>query len=163
MLRLRAQRRDRAALLRDVRERVVAEVPHDVLPRHLVDVLVGHAVLAEEVLASAESVRPASDEEIGWALNDLAELQLLLERMPLAETNYLRAQRVADGIGGGKNLMAATALNGLASVRSRQGRYRDALPLYERALALRRELGTPDDVQSGTRSAIARRGSLTPG
>jgi len=93
-------------------------------------------VLAERSLAIREAYLPRNHPAIGVTLTYLGGLLDILGENRAAERVCARAVRILEEAE--DQIPLIDALNALARIHSQEGRYDDAAPLYERALAIAR-------------------------
>ncbi len=90
------------------------------------------------------------------SLANLADVQLALGDVTAAERGYRRALPIFEGAIGREAFPVSYPLTGLGEVLNEQGRHAEALPLLERALAIRESVPCPPPEMLHTRFELAR-------
>ncbi|MBI2566845.1 MAG: tetratricopeptide repeat protein [Candidatus Schekmanbacteria bacterium] len=101
--------------------------------------------LLEAALAAAPAEAGADSPEAAAVLLELGELERAEEHFEAARQRFQQAQAIlASGGRGERDARTAAAAAGLAATLWALGRYAEAEPLFERALAIRTELLGPE-------------------
>ena len=90
--------------------------------------------------------------DVANVLNTYGDIHLDLSRYTEAESFFRRSVRITADLSGDPDLerLRLQSLTGLAGCLRMHGRYRDAEPLFERALALAEAAFGPEDLEVST-------------